>query len=77
MAHRGGHGADDQRGADRHQRREVRAAAAIAAAAARTKAKLIDPAAAPAGNRGDSNATKASVGAGAADAAQGNAVHSG
>ena len=62
---------------DLSPRREVRAAAAIAAAAARTKAKLIDPAAAPAGNRGDSNATKASVGAGAADAAQGNAVHSG
>ena len=58
-------------------------AATIAAAAARTKAKMIDPAV-PTESRVDANATKASVGAGggatasagAMDAAQASAIHS-
>lgn len=58
-------------------RREVRAAEAIAAAAARNKAKLTDPAAVPAGNRVDANATKVGSSAGAAEAAQVGAAHSG
>jgi hypothetical protein len=68
---------------DLSPRREVRAAAAIAAAAARAKTKLTGPTAVPAGNRGETNAMKASVGAGAsasagaADAAEATAVHSG
>jgi hypothetical protein len=60
---------------DLSPRREVRAAAAIAAAAARTKAKLIDPAV-QTETRVDANAQRASVGAGAADVAQPSAVHS-
>ena len=62
---------------DLSPRREVRAAAAIAAAAARTKAKMIDPAV-PTETRVDANAQKASVGAsaGAVDVAQPSAVHS-
>ena len=57
-------------------RREVRAAEAIAAAAARNKAKLTDPAAVPAGNRVDANATKAGAGAGALEAEPASTVHS-
>jgi hypothetical protein len=65
---------------DLSPRREVRAAQAIAAAAARAKAKLIDPAAVPAGNRGEANEPKMSVSASAsaeaAGSAQATAVHS-
>lgn len=58
-------------------RREVRAAEAIAAAAARAKAKLVDSAAVPAGNRVEANAPKASASEGAREAEPVSTVHSG